>query len=45
MYVFTGFCLLGLFLGTVMIPGELNQTASEEEIAELELFEEEIEVN
>lgn len=24
MYVFTGFCLLGVFLGMCLIPGELN---------------------
>jgi hypothetical protein len=41
MYVFTGFCLLGVFLGVVLIPSELNQTATDEEVAELELLEEE----
>ena len=41
MYVFAGFCLLGVFLGSIMIPSELNQTATDEEVAELELLEEE----
>ena len=41
MYVFTGFCLLGVILGSIMIPSELNQTATDEEVAELELLEEE----
>jgi hypothetical protein len=41
MYVFGAFCLLGMVLGMVMIPGELNETATDEEVAELELIEEE----
>ena len=45
MYVFTGFCFLGVCLGIILIPGELNQTATDEEVAELELLEEEAEEN
>jgi hypothetical protein len=41
MYVFTGLCLLGVVLGVILIPSELNQTATDEEVAELELLEEE----
>jgi len=43
MYVFTGCCLLGVFLGIILIPSELNQTATDEEVAELELLEDEAE--
>tara|TARA_B110000285_G_scaffold27018_1_gene26463 strand:- start:1268 stop:1561 length:294 start_codon:yes stop_codon:yes gene_type:complete len=41
MYVFGGICLFGLALGACQIPSELNETATDEEIAELELIEEE----
>jgi len=41
MYVFTALCFLGVVLGVVLIPNELNQTATDEEVAELELLEEE----
>jgi hypothetical protein len=33
--------LIGIILGSIMIPSELNETATDEEIAELELIEEE----
>jgi|APSaa5957512535_1039671.scaffolds.fasta_scaffold291129_1 MFS family permease len=45
MYVFGAFCLLGIFFGFALIPGELNQTATDEEVAELELLEEENDVD
>ena len=41
MYVFGALCIFGVTLGVFMIPNELNETATEEEIAELELLEEE----
>lgn len=41
MYVFGALCIFGVLLGFTMLPGELNETATEEEIAELELIEEE----
>jgi len=41
MYVFGALCAIGIALGIVMIPGELNETATDEEIAELELIEDE----
>ena len=40
-YVFGAMCLVGVALGATMIPSELNETATDEEIAELELIEEE----
>jgi hypothetical protein len=45
MYVFTGLCFLGVCLGIILIPSELNQTATDEEVAELELLEEEQDEN
>jgi predicted MFS family arabinose efflux permease len=45
MYVFGIMCLLGMALGVFMIPGELNETATDEEVAELELIEDENEEN
>ena len=39
MYIFGALSIFGLMLSQCLIPGELNQTASEEEIAELELLE------
>ena len=41
MYVFGMLCLVGMALGVFMIPGALNETATDEEIAELELIEDE----
>jgi hypothetical protein len=41
MYVYGFFCLFGLFLGFTMIPSALNETATDEELAELEMLEEE----
>lgn len=42
MYVFGALCFIGVVFGIALIPSELNQTATEEEIAELEMLEEEI---
>ena len=39
MYVFASTCIFGLLLANFLIPSELNQTASDEEIAELEMLE------
>jgi hypothetical protein len=39
MYVFAGLCLIGVLLGILMIPSELNTSASEVEIEELEEIE------
>ena len=41
MYVFGALCLLGIIFGILLIPSELNQTATDEEIAALELLEDE----
>jgi len=40
MYIFASSCLIGLAMCKFYIPNELNQTANMEEIAELELLEE-----
>ena len=42
MYVFGVLCFVGVVFGIALIPSELNQTATEEEIAELEMLQEEI---
>lgn len=39
MYVFASTCVIGLVMANFLIPSELNMTASEEEIAELEMLE------
>ena len=42
MYFFAALNLFALVICTVFIPNELNQTVSIEEIAELEMMEEEL---
>jgi hypothetical protein len=42
MYFFAGLNLVALIICSLFIPSELNQTVSIEEIAELEMMEEEL---
>ena len=39
MYVFASTCVFGFLMAYFLIPSELNQTASDEELAELEMLE------
>ena len=39
MYVFASTCVFGFLMANFLIPSELNQTASDEELAELEMLE------